>query len=165
VPPRAPELRPYRIFAWTLWGILAAVPAFLLIRSVVLDLYGRPPPYVRGAVSPSRCLGDLERLFAELNSELWTASARGRTPAEAAAGFNRWALRWEHDLEDVQARCALDGAATDPTRAALAEAAAHLTDLRAAYVAHMDRFVDQGGPEAKATREALERARALLKSQ
>jgi len=163
VPPRAPELRPYRVFAWSLWGLVAGVASLLLIRSVVLDLYGRPPPHMRGVSSPARCLGDLERLLAELNAELWTASGRGRTPDEAAARFTRWATRWEHDLDDVQARCALEAAPTDPVRATLAEAAAHLTELRAAYVAHMERFVQHGGPEARATRAALDKARAQIR--
>lgn len=161
--PRPPELRPYRIAAWALYLGVTSVAAFMFIRAVVLDLWGRALPAHKGQVTDSRCLGDLERLYSELNAELWSVSGRGRTPAEAAASFNGWSRRWERDLEGVQHACSLDGVPADPTRAALADAAVHLDDLRGAYVAHMARFAEEGGPEAHDTRAALDRARAAVK--
>lgn len=164
MPAHPAEFRPYRIAAWAVYGLVTGLLALLLIRAVVLDLWGRTLPAHKGSASLSRCLADLERLYAELNHELWNVSGRGRDPAEAAASFNAWTRRWERDLEDVEAACVLGAGDADPARAALASAAAHLFSLRGAYVAHMERFAAEGGPEAKEARAALDKARLAIKT-
>ena len=158
---RAPETRAARVAAYAVFIGLIAVFVALLIRSVAMDLYGRPPRRAARSDAAAACLGDIERLYRALQARIAAAAHPGTE--RQWHEFDTWSRRWDEDLDLVSARCHLDeeGGEEEPARAALATAAERLEDLRR----HVARCGDEGIEVGRLAREAIEAARAAVRRQ
>jgi hypothetical protein len=152
---RDPALRPYRVTVIAVFLTLVSLFCFQLIKSVAYDLFGRPVPRAPQRAGAMACMDDLQRLFRGLQAHM------GDIPDSAGATreFQAWSLRWEEELARVNARCHLDDPGDDPVGAELATAYGHLYELRR----HAARCSDAGSAEASEVREALTRARKLVR--
>jgi hypothetical protein len=151
--PRDPALRPYR---FAVYGVYALCCGFLfvqLLRSVIGDLYGRPA-VSQARASPTVCLYDVERLYAQLAARAVQAAPGGLEASELSREFDAWSRRWENELESVSQRCQLEKP-TEPVRRALAGALEGIEELR--------RSGQETWEEAQQVKESLAEARRLLK--
>ncbi len=157
MPPRPPELKPYRLSVYATYGGVCALLFFLLLRSVIGDLYGKH----RAAgpqQTPTACLEDIDRLYSQLSARAVQPAPRGLDEGGLAREWDQWSRRWEDDLAAVSARCRLD----EPPGAAqqqLAEALAGIEELRR----QLARSGEDAAEEARRVRESLAAARELLR--
>ena len=153
------ELRPYRIAVYAAFGVVCAVVFFQLIRSVFTDLYGRgsfsaiaPAPS-----TPTACLEDLDRLYHQLAARAIQPSPRGLNQGLLAREWDRWARRWESEVDGASRLCNLEGS-TDPALQDLSAALEALEDLRR----ELARSGEQTSETARRVRDALGAAREKL---
>ena len=151
---RDPALRNYRVAVYSAYGVVVAAFFLQLVRSVVGDVYGR-----RGRTevtrSPTACLDDVERLYAQI-------SARAVQPAPGGLGgdalsreWDAWSRRWEDDVERVGERCRLEG----PVGKALGDALDGVEELRR----RLSRSGEDAAEDARRVKEALAEARRELR--
>ena len=156
MPPRDPTLRNYRIALYALFGVVCAVLFFLLLRSVASDLYGHSPPEVPQA-SPTACLEDVDRLYAQLSARAVQPAPGGLESGALAREWDLWPRRWEDEVERVSARCRLDSD-SDPARRQIAAAVDALEELRR----DLSRSGESASAEARQVKDALAQARKIL---
>ena len=149
--PRPPELRPYRVFVYLLFGVLSALASVLILRSVVGDLFGqaRAGSAARPATAAG-CVDDVGHLFSAISAR---AAQPAADPASEAAAleWDRWSRGWEDELFAVSSRCRMGphlDAAIDG-----------LENLRR----ELNRSGQQIGLAARLVKEQLDLARAALK--
>lgn len=157
MPPRPPELKRFRIGVYATYGALCALLFFLLLRSVIGDLYGK-----RRAAgpqqSPTACLEDIDRLYGQLSARAVQPAARGLDEGGLAREWDRWSRRWEEDVAQVSARCRLDEP-SGPAQQQLANALEGIEELRR----RLARSGEDAAEEARRVRESLSAARELLR--
>lgn len=157
MPPRPLELRPYRFFVYGVFGALCGFMFFVLLRSVIGDLYGHSPA-APPAQTPTACLDDVDRLYGEISARAVAPAPRGFDSDALAREWDLWSRRWEGEVATVTQRCQLDDA-KDPALVQLGSALEALEELRR-------NLARSGEEEASATRrvhDALASARELLK--
>ena len=158
MPARPPELKPYRLGVYGLYGGFCALLFFLLLRSVIGDLYGKRPA-AGPQQSPTACLEDLDRLYGQLSARAVQPAPRGLDEGGLAREWDQWSRRWDDDVATVSARCRLDEPAGAAQRQ-LAEALDGLEELRR----QLTRSGDTAAGNARRVRESLAAARQLLKT-
>ena len=152
MPPRPPELRPYRVFVYLFFSVLSALASVLILRSVVGDLFGGQAR-AGGALRPATaagCVDDVGRLFSAISAR---AAQPAADPASEAAAleWDRWSRGWEDELFAVSSRCRLD--------AHLDAAIEGLENLRR----ELNRSGQQTGLATRLVKEQLDAAKAALK--
>ncbi len=157
VPPRPPELRAYRLGVYALFGAICCLMFFVLLRSVIGDLYGRSPAAVP-AQSPATCLDDVDRLYGELSARAVAPAPRGLNGDALTREWDLWSRRWEDEVSTVALRCRLDDA-RDPALLHLAAALESLEELRR----NLARSGEEEASEARRVRDSIAAARDLLK--
>jgi len=159
VPPRPPELRPYRTFVYAVFVVFCAVLFTQLVRSVTSDVFSRELP--DGGTRPATaaaCLEDVERLYALLSARAVQSAPGGLDDEKLALDWDGWVRRWEADVAEVSRRCMLDHADEAPRRD-LAVALDGLENLRRG----LSTSGAESGKEARRVKDALAAARASLK--
>jgi hypothetical protein len=154
--PRDPALRPYR---FAVYGVYALCCGFLfvqLLRSVMSDLYGRPP-ISEAQASPTACLEDVERLYAQLSARATQPAPGGLESSELSREWDDWSRRWEDDMARVGQRCEL-GTSADPAKRALSDALDGIEELRR----RLSRSGEDASEDARQVKESLAQARKLL---
>jgi hypothetical protein len=155
--PRDPALRTYRVALYCAFGIVCALLFFVLIRSVVADLYGRR----RTATvqeNPAACLDDVERLYAQLSARAVQPAPGGLEGGALAREWDAWVRRWEEDVDDVSQRCRLGSGGNGAARA-LTEALDAIEELRR----RLSRSGADAAEEARRVKDALAEARREIK--
>lgn len=173
VPPRDPELRPYRMAAWVFYFLAIAVGVGFLVTSVVKTLRGRgrrAPPVATSAL-PTRatlrvCMDDLDALYLEQNQRAWAMGSHFEGTSPLAA-WREWSPRWEERVGDLSDRCRLDVTKGEwsEERSDMAAARDAVLALHRAYSAQVNRFADEQGDLARAAAEALRNARSAARSE
>ena len=154
--PRDPALRPYR---FAVYGVYALCCGFLfvqLLRSVIGDLYGRPA-VSEAQASPTACLEDVERLYAQLSARAVQPAPFGLESSELSREWDAWSRRWEDELGRVGVRCQLETSA-EPARRALSDALDAIEELRR----RLSRSGEDASEDARQVKESLAQARRLL---
>jgi hypothetical protein len=155
--PRDRALRPYRIFVYSVYGLICLVLFAQLLRSVISDLYGG-----RVAVAPHQseaaCLEDLQRLYDQLSARATEPAPRSLESGQLALEWDVWSRRWEADVAKVNSRCGLDSPASPASRA-MADALDGIEELRR----RLSRSGEETSEEARRVKEALAAAKAQLK--
>jgi len=155
--PRDPALKPYRIAVYSLFGIACSFLFFLLLRSVVGDLYGRRPA-AKAQPNPTACLEDIERLYAQISARAVQPAPGGLEGGALAREWDEWTRRWEDEVDRVSVRCALDQRNDEASRS-LADALDGVEELRR----RLSRSGAEAAEEARRVKEALTRARRELR--
>jgi hypothetical protein len=155
--PRDPALKPYRIGAYAVYGLVCGVLFFQLLRSVIGDLYGRRPQ-AEAQESPTACLEDLTRLYDQLSARAMQPAPRSLESGALAREWDAWSRRWEDEVQGVSLRCQLESSA-DPARRSLAEALDGIEELRR----RLSRSGEDAAEEARRVKESLANARRQLK--
>jgi len=158
VPPRPPELRSYRLAVYALFGALCCFMFFVLLRSIIGDLYGRTPK-AAPAQSAAACLDDVDRLSGELSDRAVAPAPRGLNSDALAREWDLWSRRWEEEVSLVSMRCRLDDA-SDPALVHLATALESLEELRR----NLARSGEAEASEARRVHDSIAAARDLLKA-
>jgi hypothetical protein len=154
--PRDPELMPYRTGVYAAYGVVCALLFFVLLRSVIGDLYGKPVPPAP-VQSPRACLEDIERLYGQLSARAVQPAPRGLDGDALAREWDLWSRQWEDEVAAVTARCRLDEA-KGPATQQLAQALEGTEELRR----RLSRSGEDAAEDARRVREALTTARELL---
>ncbi len=155
--PRDPALKPYRIAVYCVYALVCGVLFVQLLRSVMGDLYGRRPFSEAPAATPTACLEDVERLYAQLSARAVQPAPGGLESNELAREWDSWARRWEDEVDRVQQRCQLSSA-TDPARRSLADALENIEELRR----RLSRSGEDAAEDARSVKESLAAARREL---
>lgn len=155
--PRDPALRPYRVGVYLIYGAACAFLFAQLLRSVVVDLYGRRPPQV-AQQDPTACLDEMERLYGELSARAVQPAPLGLESGALSREWDDWSRRWEGDIDRVSLQCRLDSS-TDPASAPLSEALDGIEELRR----RLSRSGEDAAEDARRVKESLAQARRLLK--
>ena len=156
MPPRDPTLRSYRVALYIVYGAFCAVLFVQLLRSVASDLYGHAEPAAPQA-SPTACLEDVDRLYAQLSARAVQPAPGGLEGGALGREWDQWTRRWEQEVARVSSRCELDDA-RDPARQKLARAVDALEELRR----DLSRSGESAADEARKAKDAIAEARALL---
>lgn len=159
--PRPPEFRKHRVAVYLAYGVICAVVFSQLIRSVHLDLYGRPASTDTRPATPQLCLDEVERLSQQLVARA-ALPATGAPQLEQRGGepdqeWDRWARRWESEVAAISQRCGLSSTVA-PGLQDLAAALEALEDLRR----ELARSGEQTAATARKAREALAAARTKI---
>jgi hypothetical protein len=155
--PREPALKPYRIFVYSVYGLICMLLFVQLVRSVVRDLYGGPAA-VAARQSEAACLEDLQRLYEQLSARATDPAPRSLESGQLAREWDGWSRRWEANVAQVSSSCRLDSPATPASRA-MAEALDGIEDLRR----RLSRSGEEASEDARRVKEALAAAKAALK--
>lgn len=154
--PNSPELRPYRLGVYSVYALICCALFFLLLRSVIGDLYGKRAPS-GPQQTPTACLEDLERLYGQLSARAAQPAPGGLGSDSVAREWDQWSRRWDDEVSKVDGRCGL-GEPKSPAEQSLARALEGIEELR--------RQLSQSGAEAaedaRRVREALATARSQL---
>ena len=154
--PRDPQLRPYRLAVYGVYGLFCGFVVFQMTRSVIGDLYGRRPPSEPQA-SATACLEDVERLYSELSARA-TQPAPGGLEANRLSGeWDTWSRRWEAEVDRVSEGCQLDSSG-EPARRALSDALSGIEGLRR----RLSRSGEEASEDARSVKESLAEARRQL---
>jgi hypothetical protein len=138
----------------------AAICLFLfvqLLRSVMGDLYGHRPD-TAAQQSPTACLDDVERLYAQISARAVQPAPGGLEGGALAREWDEWTRRWENEVDRVSRRCSL-GSSADPAARALSDALDGIEELRR----RLSRSGGEAAEEARRVKEALTTARRELK--
>ncbi len=154
--PRDPQLRPYRLAVYSAYALACGFVFFGLTRSVIGDLYGRRAVSETQA-SPTACLEDVERLYAELSARAVQPAPGGLESNQLSREWDSWARRWEDQIDRVSKGCQLEGS-SDPARRALAAALEGIEDLRR----RLSRSGEDASQDARQVKESLAEARRQL---
>ena len=139
------------------FGIACSFLFALLLRSVVGDLYGRRPE-AASRQTPTACLEDVERLYAQISARAVQPAPGGLEGGALAREWDEWTRRWEDEVDRVGQRCSL-GSRDDPASRALSEALDGVEELRR----RLARSGAEASEEARRVKEALTTARRELK--
>ena len=155
--PRPPELKPYRIGVYSVYALACSLVFFLLLRSVIGDLYGKRAPS-GPQQTETACLEDLERLYGQLSARAAQPAPGGLGSDALAREWDQWSRSWDDEVSKVDARCGL-AAPKGPAGQSLAQALEGIEELR--------RRLTQSGEDAagnaRRVRDALTTARTQLK--
>ena len=154
--PRDPALKPYRVATYLAYGLFCGLIFFVLLRSVIGDLYGRRTVSAQQA-SPTACLEDVERLYAELSARAVQPAPGGLESNQLASEWDRWSRRWESEVDGVSQRCQLDAPAGAAARA-LSGALDGIEELRR----RLSRSGEDASADARQVKESLAEARRQL---
>lgn len=154
--PRDPALKPYRVAVYVAYGLFCTVLFLQLLRSVIGDLYGRRAVGETQA-SPTACLEDVERLYAQLSARAVQPAPGGLESSDLSREWDSWSRRWEDELERVGQRCQLD-TSKEPARRALSEALDGIEEMRR----RLSRSGEDASEDARQVKESLAEARRLL---
>jgi hypothetical protein len=153
---RDPALRPYRLAVYSLYALFCGFIFLVMIRSVIRDLYGRPP--ITGPQeSPTACLEDVERLYAELSSRAVAPAPFGLESDQLSREWDSWSRRWEDEVERVSQRCNLEAPA-EPAGRALSDALEGIEELRR----RLSRSGADTAADARQVKQSLAEARRQL---
>ena len=155
--PRDPALKGYRIAMYSAFGAVCAFLFVQMIRSVVGDLYGHRPPEA-AQQSPTACLEDVERLYAQISARAVQPAPGGLEGGALSREWDAWTRRWEDEVYSVGQRCSLRSK-DDPASRALAEALDGVEELRR----RLARSGAEAAEEARRVKDALTQARRELK--
>ncbi len=153
--PRDPALKPYRIALYCLYGAVCMLLFAQLLRSVVGDLYGRRSPEA-ARQSPTACLEDVERLYAQISSRAVQPAPGGLEGGALAREWDAWSRGWEDELDRVSERCRASG---EPGSRALGDALDGIEEIRR----RLSRSGADAAEEARRVKDALAQARRELK--
>jgi hypothetical protein len=155
--PLDPALKPYRIALYCLYGAVCLFLVAQLLRSVIGDLYGRrsPQPPLQ---TPTACLEDVERLYAQISSRAVQPAPGGLEGGALAREWDAWSRRWEDELDRVSERCRL-GSGGEPGSRALADALDGIEEIRR----RLSRSGADAAEEARKVKDALAQARREMK--
>ncbi len=142
---------------YAIYGGFCALVFFLLLRSVIGDLYGKRRAS-GSQQTPGACLEDIDRLYGQLSARAMQPAPGGLDQGGLAREWDQWSRRWEDDVATVSARCQLDASA-GAAQKQLAEALDGIEELRR----HLARSGENAAEEARRVRESLSAARELLK--
>jgi hypothetical protein len=154
--PRDPELRPYRIAVYSAYALFCGFVFLQLTRSVIGDLYGRRS-VSEAQASPTACLEDVERLYAELSARAVQPAPGGLESNQLSREWDSWSRRWEDQVDRVSRSCQLDSS-RDPARRALSDALDGIEGLRR----RLSRSGEDASAEARQVNESLAEARRQL---
>ncbi len=155
--PRDPALRPYRYAVYAAYALCCGFLFVQLLRSVMGDLYGRRP-VSEAQASPTACLEDVERLYAELSARAVQPAPFGLESNELSREWDVWSRRWEEELERVGQRCRLQQS-SEPARRALADALDGIEEMRR----RLSRSGEDAAEDARQVKQSLAEARRQLK--
>jgi hypothetical protein len=112
VPTHPPELRPYRVAIYILFSLFTFTFIGSVIRSVWMDLYGRPPTPVVSQLSAEHCADEIDALHRDLDARmsmpLTPRTAKNREKFEQE--WDRFTRAFEDRLHRVQTDCVDQGA-------------------------------------------------------
>ncbi len=154
--PRDPALKPYRVATYLAYGLFCALLFFVLLRSVIGDLYGRRTVTEKQA-SPTACLEDVERLYSELSARAVQPAPGGLETNQLSREWDSWSRRWESEVDRVSQRCQLDAPA-DTAGRSLATALEGIEELRR----RLSRSGEDASANARQVKESLAEARRQL---
>ena len=138
------------------YGLFCGFIFFVLLRSVIGDLYGRRAVTGKQA-SPTSCLEDVERLYSELSSRAVQPAPGGLETNQLSREWDSWSRRWEEEVDGVSQRCQL-AAPTDAAGRSLALALEGIEELRR----HLSRSGESASADARQVKESLAEARRQL---
>lgn len=153
--PRDPALRPYRFAVYAAYALCCGFLFVQLLRSVTGDLYGRRP-VSEAEASPTACLDDVERLYAQLSARAVQPAPFGLESNDLSREWDAWSRRWEDELDRVGELCRLQS--SEPARRALAEALDGIEEIRR----RLSRSGEEAAQDARQVKEALAEARRQL---
>lgn len=142
--------------AYVAYGLICGFIFFVLLRSVIGDLYGRPPITV-AKTSPTACLEDVERLYSELSARAVQPAPGGLEGGQLSREWDTWSRRWESQVDTVSQRCQLDSPET-PAGRALSDALDGIEELRR----RLSRSGEDASEDARQVKESLAAARRQL---
>jgi len=142
---------------YCVYGAFCAVLFVQLVRSVVADLYGRKPQ-TAAEQTPTACLDDVERLYAQIAARAVQPAPGGLEGGALAREWDAWSRRWDDDLDQVSQRCRLASDSEAASRA-IADALDGIEELRR----RLSQSGAEASEEARRVKEALARARKELK--
>ena len=154
--PRDPTLAPYRIAVYCLYGLACGLLFLQLLRSVIGDLYGRRP-ITETQVSPTACLEDVERLYAQLSARAVQPAPFGLESNQLSREWDLWSRGWENEVDRVSQRCQL-ASPEGPARRALSDALGGIEELRR----RLSRSGEDAAEEVRLVKESLAEARRQL---
>jgi hypothetical protein len=155
--PRDPALKPYRVFVYSVYGLVCFALFAQLLRSVVGDLYGGRASKAAQQSEPA-CLEDLQRLYDQLSARATEPAPRSLESGQLAREWDTWSRRWEDEVANVSSRCRLE-APSSPAARSMAEALDGIEELRR----RLSRSGEETSEEARQVKEALDAAKAQLK--
>ena len=142
---------------YCIYGAFCAVLFAQLVRSVVADLYGRKPQ-TAAEQTPTACLDDVERLYAQISARAVQPAPGGLEGGALAREWDAWSRRWDDDLDQVSQRCRLASDSEAASRA-IADALDGIEELRR----RLSQSGAEASEEARRVKDALARARKELK--
>ena len=154
--PRDPALKPYRVAVYLAYGLFCGLMFFVLLRSVIGDLYGRRTVTEKQA-SPTACLEDVERLYSELSARAVQPAPGGLETNQLSREWDSWSRRWEGELDRVGQRCQLE-TSREPARRALSDALDGIEELRR----RLSRSGEDASEDARQVKQSLAEARRQL---
>lgn len=152
--PRDPALKRYRIAVYLLYGLACAALFLQLFRSVIGDLYGRRA-VSEAQATPTACLEDVERLYAQLSARALQPAPMGLESKELSREWDSWSRRWEEELDRVGRRCRLEQTGAQK---ALSRALEGIEELRR----RLSRSGEDAAENAREVKESLAEARRQL---
>ena len=155
--PRDPALKPYRVFVYSVYGLICFVLFGQLLRSVMGDLYGARAAKSAQQSEPA-CLEDLQRLYDQLSARATQPAPKSLENGQLAREWDTWSRRWEDEVATVSSRCRLEAPATAASRS-MAEALEGIEELRR----RIARSGEETSEEARQVKEALDAAKSQLK--
>ena len=141
---------------YLLYGLFCGFIFFVMLRSVIGDLYGRRTVAEKQA-SPTSCLEDVERLYSELSARAVQPAPGGLESNQLSREWDSWSRRWESEVDRVSQRCQLnapDGAAGR----ALSVALDGIEEMRR----RLSRSGEDASADARQVKESLAEARRQL---
>src|SRR5437763_6316218 len=140
------------------YGAVSAVLFLQLTRSVAGDLYGHRRE-AAAQQTPTACLDDVERLYAQISSRAGQPAPGGLEGGALAREWDAWSRRWEDEVDRVNQHCRL-GSVAEPGSRALGEALDGIEELRR----RLFRSGADAAEEARRVKESLAQARRELKA-
>ena len=138
------------------YGLACGFIFFVMLRSVIGDLYGRRTVTEKQA-SPTSCLEDVERLYSELSARAVQPAPFGFESNQLALEWDSWSRRWESEVDRVSQRCQLN-APDGPAGRSLSVALDGIEELRR----RLSRSGEDASADARQVKESLAEARRQL---
>ena len=115
-------------------------------------------PQTAAEQTPTACLDDVERLYAQIAARAVQPAPGGLEGGALAREWDAWSRRWDDDLDQVSQRCRLASDSEAASRA-IADALDGIEELRR----RLSQSGAEASEEARRVKEALARARKELK--
>src|SRR3954462_1274846 len=138
---------------YCIYGAVCAALFFLLVRSVVSDLYGRRDD-AGARQSPTACLEGIERLYGQISARAVQPAPGGVEGGALVREWDEWSRRWQDEVDRVSARCRL-GSESEPGSRALGNALDGIEEPRR----RLERSGADAAEEARRVKDALTQAR------